>query len=59
MINLFSRVEPNGSTPTGTKLKNILQGYFKQFRSGFFRRAVSVKPLNLIVITDGAPFPES
>lgn len=46
---LFSRVEWEGLTPTGTRLQQIVSNY-KTLRS----RNPNTKPLSIIVITDGA-----
>ncbi|KAI9763660.1 MAG: hypothetical protein M1840_000374 [Geoglossum simile] len=48
---IFNSVRPSGATPTGVRLNNILRPYLA-------RCAVNhenVKPLNIIVITDGVP----
>ena len=46
---IFNRVRPQGSTPTGTRLNSILKPYLKDLE----KRGDKVKPLNIIVITDG------
>ncbi len=49
---VFDTVRPSGSTPTGTRLNNILKPYLLECeakKSNFD----AVKPLNIIVITDG------
>ena len=46
---IFNRVVPGGSTPTGTCLYNILHPYVQALQ-----RQETKKPLNIIVITDGA-----
>jgi len=43
-------VTPRGITPTGRRLGVILDEYLKRFR-----RNKGIKPLNVIVITDGEP----
>ncbi|MCJ1265117.1 hypothetical protein MMC22_004992 [Lobaria immixta] len=48
---IFSRVRPQASTPTGTRLNAILKPYLKDLE----KRGEEVKPLNIIVITDGQP----
>jgi len=48
---LFSRVEPSGCTPTGSKLDKILRGYLQRYERG----RDDVKPLNIVVLTDGEP----
>jgi hypothetical protein len=57
---LFETVRPHAATPTGTRLQNILSPYFKQFEDavkahGGDAEETGVKPLNIIVITDGVP----
>ncbi|KAF2219022.1 hypothetical protein BDZ85DRAFT_206782 [Elsinoe ampelina] len=47
---IFSSVEPFGGTPTGQCLDKILRDYFMLGRS-----RPDIKPLNIIVITDGVP----
>lgn len=49
---IFRRVSPLGITPTGTSLKAILKPYLKDLKK---RGEKVVKPLNMIVITDGRP----
>ena len=49
---IFKSVRPSGYTPTGQRLSDILKPYL----SGIERKGVvGIKPLNLIVITDGVP----
>ena len=48
---IFSTVRPSGGTPTGQRLNQILKPYIRSCE----RNLDSVKPLNLIVITDGEP----
>ncbi len=48
---IFSTVQPRGGTPTGTRLNHILKPYLARVE----REGDSVKPLNIIVITDGVP----
>ncbi|KAF8678328.1 von Willebrand factor (vWF) type A domain [Rhizoctonia solani] len=56
---LFDYVHPNGITPTGEKLEQLLLAYMdrlerarEQDPEGEFKL---IKPINFIVITDGAP----
>ncbi|EIW71568.1 hypothetical protein TREMEDRAFT_27266 [Tremella mesenterica DSM 1558] len=56
--DLFAGLEPKGPTPTGLRLEAILRDYMARLE----RYSVStdaqeghVKPMNLIVVTDGAP----
>lgn len=57
--NLFQTVRPLGGTPTGTRLAHILRPYLAEVAESIERQAHSqpatVKPLNIIVITDGVP----
>ncbi|TBU41457.1 hypothetical protein BD309DRAFT_898060 [Dichomitus squalens] len=52
---LFNSVSPHGLTPIGDKLDRLLRGYINELenakRAG---REDSVKPINYIVLTDGA-----
>lgn len=48
---IFSTVQPRGATPTGQRLHQILGTYLRKCARG----VDAVKPLNLIVITDGEP----
>ncbi|KAF1809463.1 hypothetical protein P152DRAFT_476377 [Eremomyces bilateralis CBS 781.70] len=48
---IFSTVRPRGGTPTGQRLNQILRPYVARCA----KNVDAVKPLNVIVITDGAP----
>ncbi|RVX65757.1 hypothetical protein B0A52_10391 [Exophiala mesophila] len=53
---LFSIVTPSGYTPTGRRLKDILTAYLDDLENSLKpknRSLPPIKPLNLIVITDG------
>lgn len=57
--DLFKRVRPHGGTPTGTRLNQILKPYLREYER---KIAITgdpdnsgVKPVNMIVITDGVP----
>lgn len=52
---LFASVRPSGPTPTRGRLEDILDPYFAQLRAAADVR--DVKPLNIIVLTDGMPGP--
>ncbi len=56
---LFENVRPLGGTPTGTRLNQILKPYVAELAESLERQAhghePTVKPLNIIVITDGVP----
>ena len=47
---IFNSVRPGGGTPTGMRLHSILKPYLKEVD---MKGEDSVKPLNIIVITDG------
>lgn len=57
---LFETVRPHAATPTGTRLQQILNPYLTKFEQ-LIRvnegdaEATGVKPVNVIVITDGVP----
>ncbi|KAF2673660.1 hypothetical protein BT63DRAFT_421794 [Microthyrium microscopicum] len=46
---VFSMVTPRGATPTGQRLHVILKEYLEKFK----KHGENIKPLNIIVITDG------
>ncbi|KAK8923038.1 hypothetical protein VCV18_007100 [Metarhizium anisopliae] len=50
---IFGNVSPCGATYTGRRLEQILLPYMRKFTSA--NDVDDVKPINLIVITDGAP----
>lgn len=47
----FDRVEPDGITPIGSKLEELLLDYLLRFEED----VVKPKPINFVVLTDGAP----
>ncbi|KAI0136797.1 hypothetical protein BJ170DRAFT_677665 [Xylariales sp. AK1849] len=53
-------VSPRMGTPTGTRLNHILRPYLKHYEQEFRRTddETCLKPLNIIVITDGVPSDE-
>ena len=55
--SIFQSVRPLGGTPTGTRLNQILKPYLAEVENSIEREAhghePTVKPLNIIVITDG------
>jgi len=57
--NLFQSVRPLGGTPTGTRLNHILRPYLNEVAESIERQShgheATVKPLNIIVVTDGVP----
>lgn len=56
---LFTTVRPRGATPTGERLKAILGPYVRNYERAVKRTSdpdnCGVKPVNMIVITDGCP----
>ncbi|PWI65110.1 hypothetical protein PCL_07409 [Purpureocillium lilacinum] len=52
---LFQRLRPCGPTHTRGRIEDILDPYFAQLESA--KDVQNVRPLNLIVITDGMPGP--
>ncbi|KAB5585467.1 hypothetical protein GE09DRAFT_1070847 [Coniochaeta sp. 2T2.1] len=57
---LFETVRPNKATPTGTRLQAIIRPYVRNLETqlakhGCDAEAAGVKPMNVIVITDGVP----
>ncbi|KAG9119163.1 hypothetical protein FRC07_005962, partial [Ceratobasidium sp. 392] len=51
---LFESVHPTSGTPTGERLEQILTAYIVRLEEAK-KSGTRMKPLNLIVITDGAP----
>ncbi|KAK3906479.1 hypothetical protein C8A05DRAFT_40751 [Staphylotrichum tortipilum] len=56
---LFNRVRPGSATPMGTRINAILSPYLREYEAAVRRtgnpEACGVKPVNMIVITDGEP----
>ncbi|KAK6063084.1 von willebrand factor domain-containing protein [Seiridium cupressi] len=57
---MFKLVLPRGSTPTGQRLAHILRQYLKDYEARVRETGdeTCLKPLIIIVITDGAPSDE-
>ncbi|RYP52637.1 hypothetical protein DL768_002287 [Monosporascus sp. mg162] len=58
VMDIFNGTEPNGQTPTGERLSQILETYLAHFEEQVQRNGVDdhgVKPVNIIVVTDGCP----
>ncbi|CAE7090599.1 unnamed protein product [Rhizoctonia solani] len=61
VYQLFQRVQPRGSTPTGARLDMLLRAYLtgieraQQEFDSHDAEITGIKPINYIVITDGAP----
>nr|ODN95623.1 hypothetical protein L204_04164 [Cryptococcus depauperatus CBS 7855] len=60
--DLFKGLEPKGATPTGLRIEIILREYISQLERSQAASPTTVhmpeqgiKPMNLIVVTDGAP----
>jgi len=60
--NLFDRIQPRGITPIGGKLEELLLSYLDMIErakereiAGDSRAMKGIKPVNYIVLTDGAP----
>lgn len=58
--NLFATVRPSGATPTGKRLQQIINPYLTNFEKamkakGGDAEATGIKPINVIVVTDGVP----
>jgi hypothetical protein len=49
---IFREQKPYGGTPTGSRLNKILRPYLRELET---KGVDNVKPLNIIVITDGVP----
>ncbi|KAK7211133.1 hypothetical protein V2G26_018311 [Clonostachys chloroleuca] len=53
VTKVFNGTRPSGSTPTGERLRSILKPYLAKLDAS--GDPESVKPINIIVITDGVP----
>jgi uncharacterized protein YegL len=51
VVEIFQTIRPDGVTPTGKRLSQILKPYLKRYK----KKPDSTKPINIIVITDGEP----
>ena len=51
--DIFSAVSPGGGTPTGQRLNQILNPYLRELQRKGVGRVDDIKPLNIIVLTDG------
>ena len=51
---IFNRIEPNGMTFTGKRLRQLITPYLARVE----KNVENTKPLNIIVITDGEPTDE-
>jgi hypothetical protein len=51
VTEIFARVRPQGGTPTGIRLYNILKLYLVKLKTKMAARK-EIEPLNLIVLTD-------
>ncbi|KAG8785395.1 hypothetical protein FRC12_017655 [Ceratobasidium sp. 428] len=61
---LFARIHPRGQTPTGARLDSLLRSYVASIERAYKATSstdssiTGIKPVNFIVITDGAPTDE-
>lgn len=62
--SLFKQVQPYNTTPTATALKRVLEPYLKKVEAYYTAKKekpdgnhTPVKPLNVLILTDGAPNP--
>ncbi|KAG8685005.1 hypothetical protein FRC08_013347 [Ceratobasidium sp. 394] len=61
---LFTRIQPRGQTPTGSRLDSLLRPYVSSIEQAYQQTSstdpsvTGIKPANFIVITDGAPSDE-
>ncbi|KFH44785.1 hypothetical protein ACRE_044010 [Hapsidospora chrysogenum ATCC 11550] len=55
VITAFKEATPQGMTPTGARLRSILKPYTDMLEREGPDRIDDVKPVNIIVITDGVP----
>ncbi|KAL9130557.1 MAG: hypothetical protein Q9217_001270 [Psora testacea] len=53
VTSIFNRVRPGGGTPTGQRLNAILKPYLARLERKGKGKVEDVKPLNIIVLTDG------
>lgn len=57
--DIFKNLRPLGGTPTGTRLNQIIKPYLRELADSIEKQAhgreATVKPMNIIVITDGVP----
>ena len=55
--NIFRRVTPSGGTPTGRRIRQIIKPYLRDYRreiqNGADADETELKPVNMIVVTDG------
>ncbi|KAG8724667.1 hypothetical protein FRC09_015811 [Ceratobasidium sp. 395] len=62
--DLFTRLQPRGQTPTGARLDSLLRPYISSIEQAYQDTGstdpsvTGIKPINFIVITDGAPTDE-
>jgi hypothetical protein len=54
VTEIFARVRPQGGTPTGIRIHNILKPYLAKLETEI-AVGKEMKPVNLIVLTDGVP----
>ena len=54
VMSIFRSVRPSGGTPTGIRLHHLLKKYLAEAAKWEGAMEEKVKPMNIIVITDGA-----
>ncbi|KAF4627184.1 hypothetical protein G7Y89_g10967 [Cudoniella acicularis] len=54
VTEIFARVRPQGGTPTGIRIHNILKPYLAKLETEI-TAGKGMKPVNLIVLTDSVP----
>ncbi|THU91883.1 hypothetical protein K435DRAFT_758648 [Dendrothele bispora CBS 962.96] len=63
VMELFEKVRPRGATPLGETLRRVIMPYIRQLdnveRTRGQEAMEKIKPVNYIVITDGAPTDDS
>lgn len=48
---IFDAIRPEGITPTGEKLEELLLDYLSRYEESILKP----KPVNFLILTDGAP----
>jgi hypothetical protein len=56
VLQLFETVRPNNGTPLGNRLEELLLPYLEKLEAAkLATEARKIKPVDIIVITDGEP----
>ncbi|ESK89368.1 von willebrand factor [Moniliophthora roreri MCA 2997] len=54
--DLFNQIRPRGVTPIGERLEDLLRDYLEKLEAAYDSGNLkSIKPVNFVVLTDGAP----